>query len=661
MRNRFAILLSSALFFFFFRCHGVDLPNPAEQSFRWTKQSDSWVLKQQTETVGTLIPASEEGLVSEDKIVPLETGVFRVSRTYVNRLNSQRDGVRLTLDFVVAARADFALIPSVLYNGNTWGKGGEPKNWRHDGRWWSFSYTRTPIPGATFSQNERYSVALWGEPERCRDGFSCSLIPEEDATTHRLIWPEEEQPLSYSSRDHFSKGWAKSLSLAPGENYTVSAVLVVDTAKANPLRSESRFLETAWALLKRPTAPALSPEAVWACRVRFAKESLWAEEAGFHGFSIGLLPGGDEWRQRTAGKYEIGWCGQNASLANSLLADYLRTRDTNSLNKGLAALDSWAAGAVLSNGLFAVHYDDILAGQKEFTVDACNLGTAALNYFEAYELAKRCGFERASFRQLSFGICDFALRAQELSGEFGKAWNNHGECIDRNGTVGAWLVLPLLRAYEVSRRQEFLVSARRGYEFYMSEFLDNGFSSAGALDTTCVDKESAMSLLRASILLYRTTRERRYLQQAEDVSNYLSTWLWHYSAEFPESSELRRLGWDTFGCSSVSAQHHHLDPYAVYWVNDWLELAELTGHAIWREKAVAIWNNSTHLVSDGRLKVFGRQRPVGSQNEAFFETYWGDGRGQPNDWLVAWPAAFQLETLRHLKDWSVIHGAADRR
>jgi len=255
---------------------------------------------------------------------------------------------------------------------------------------------------------------------------------------------------------------------------------------------------------------------------------------------------------------------------------------------------------------------------------------------------------------LALGICDFALRAQEPSGEFGKAWNNHGVCIDRKGTVGAWFVLSLLKAWEVSRRQEFLVSARRGYEFYMGEFLNNGFSSAGALDTTCVDKESAMPLLRASILLYRATRDRGYLQEAEDVSNYLSTWLWHYSATFPESSELRRLGWDTFGCSSVSAQHHHLDPYAVYWVNDWLDLAELTGHKCWKEKALAIWNNGTLLVSDGSLKVFARMRPVGSQNEAFFETYWGDGRGQPNDWLVAWPAAFQLETLRHLKDWSVL-------
>jgi hypothetical protein len=309
---------------------------------------------------------------------------------------------------------------------------------------------------------------------------------------------------------------------------------------------------------------------------------------------------------------------------------------------------------VLSNGLFAVQYDDILAGRKQFTIDACNLGTAALNYFEACELAKKCGVERPNFCELAFGICDFALRAQAPSGQFGKAWQNSGECVDRDGTVGAWLVLPLLKAWEINHEPRFLASAKRGYEFYMSEFLRNGFSSAGALDTTCVDKESAMPLLRASLLLYRVTHDSGYLCQAEEVSYYLSSWLWHYSTPFPESSELRRQGWDTFGCSSVSAQHHHLDPYALYWVNDWLQLAELTGHAAWKEKALAIWRNSTLMVSDGTLKVFGKSRPVGSQNEAFFDTYWGDGFAQPNNWLVAWPAAFQLETLRHLEDWNVL-------
>jgi hypothetical protein len=634
-----------------------DAGGSASSSYRWERQGESNVLFCGEELAGTLAPGGSAGVKCKDHITALESGVFRIRRAWTNTSGSRIDGARLTIDFVSPFRAQYAMIPSVLYNGNAWGQGGEPKGWKRDGRWWSFSSTRTPIPGATFVQNERFSTALWAEPGHGR--LSCSLMPEDDAATQRLIWPEEEEPAAYSNRDHFEPGWAKSLSLAPGKTFSVSVILVVDASKESAVRSTSRFLDVAWRHLKKQIRSAHTPSEIWRYRIQFAKESLWAEEGEFRGFSIGLLPEGDGWKQRSSGKYEIGWCGQNGSLANSLLADFLMSRDADSLNRGLAALDCWEQGAALPNGLFAVQYDDILARRDRFTIDACNLGTAALNFFEAHELARKCGVQRPGYRSVALAICDFAVRAQEGSGRFGKAWDNRGECVDRDGTIGEWLVLPLIEAYEIDRDAKYLESARRGHELYFGEFQRNGFSSAGALDTTCIDKESAIALLRGALGLYRATGDRAYLDQAEEISTYLSTWLWHYSTEFPPDSELRRLRWDTFGCTSVSAQHHHLDAYAVYWVADWLQLAELTGHPIWKEKAIAIWRNSLQIVSDGSLMVNGRLRPAGSINEAFFETYWGGEFGHPNDWLVAWPAAFQLETLRHLlPDWSALAGAS---
>jgi hypothetical protein len=72
-------------------------------------------------------------------------------------------------------------------------RGGELKQWQRDGRWWSFSSTRRPIPGATFAQNRQFGVALWAEPDRniggARNGshaFSCSLMPSDENTTQRL-------------------------------------------------------------------------------------------------------------------------------------------------------------------------------------------------------------------------------------------------------------------------------------------------------------------------------------------------------------------------------------------------------------------------------------------------------------------------------------------
>ena len=63
------------------------------------------------------------------------------------------------------------------------------------------------------------------------------------------------------------------------------------------------------------------------------------------------------------------------------------------------------------------------------------------------------------------------------------------------------------------------------------------------------------------------------------------------------------------------------------------------------------------MVSDGTLEVNGSVRPVGSQNEAFFNCRWEHNAGELrfNDWLVAWPCAFRLETLRHLPDWNELN------
>ena len=48
----------------------------------------------------------------------------------------------------------------------------------------------------------------------------------------------------------------------------------------------------------------------------------------------------------------------------------------------------------------------------------------------------------------------------------------------------------------------------------------------------------------------------------------------------------------------------------------------------------------------------GRVRPVGSQNEAYLQSHWNWDAAprfdRINSWLVAWPGAFRLETLRKL-------------
>ena len=63
------------------------------------------------------------------------------------------------------------------------------------------------------------------------------------------------------------------------------------------------------------------------------------------------------------------------------------------------------------------------------------------------------------------------------------------------------------------------------------------------------------------------------------------------------------------------------------------------------------WYNCTQCIATEENRVFhGRKRPIGSQNEAFYQARWGhrkdpNERGHLNDWLVSWVNVFRLTVI----------------
>ena len=624
--------------------------------YRWVLSSKGLELNCNNRVVGTLLkPDGKECIAFTDKIEMIDSSFFKIVRTY--KALETIDSVCLGISFEVNSFSHYALIPSVNYNGNNWGKGKEPKGFKHEGQWWSVSYKATPIPGATYSEGEEYAVALWGEnPDSPENAFSCSIHPEEHKTTHCLIYPEEEMPLCYAFRDRYVDGFRRKLSLKKGASKIIVAYLHVSEVKPRH-HALHDFLRKAWQIAEHDSPIVYEPEKIWQLSIRYAKEYLWAEEKSYKGFSIGLLPDKEDgWVQRKLWKYEIGWCGQNASFANSFLTDYLKTGNENSLKMGLTCLDTWADHAVLPNGLFITNYDFILENTNEGTLDACNLGTAAINFFEAADLAEQCNEKRPAYEKIALDICRFVKKDQQENGVYGRGWKFNGECVYREGTVGCFLVTPMIEAYHRTKDKSFLESAIRAYNHYLEQLNEEGYTTAGALDTWCIDKESSISLLRSALKLFHTTQDTRYIDDAVQISYYLSTWLWHYNGIYPPEDDFTRYGYKTFGATAVSTQHRHLDPYAILWVSEWIELSQLTNDSQWKEKALAVWCAGCQLVSDGTLEINGKLRPPGSQNEAYMQCNWrlDEPKEQINQWLVAWPGAFRLETLRRLQDRNVL-------
>ena len=158
------------------------------------------------ESVGEFLSTPQAGVKFSDKVEKIDDNIIKVTRTFVARENI--DSVRLTFDFRHAHKCSQAIIPSVCYNGNHWGRGKEPKGFATDGVWHTYSYRRTPIPGATFSEGEKFAVAVWGvKPTNEAEAFSCSMMPDSAAVT-LYLW--RHQRVAQEAAERYLKRCART-------------------------------------------------------------------------------------------------------------------------------------------------------------------------------------------------------------------------------------------------------------------------------------------------------------------------------------------------------------------------------------------------------------------------------------------------------------------
>lgn len=584
--------------------------------------------------------------VASVKVIPGCTDTFTREDENVLRWNRTTDTPVTKMEMAVETffSAEHTMIPAVSYDGNPWGSDHEYKSYEWEGIPYTFAFHRCAVPGASCSMNSQVGLAFYcsqGEP------CSCSLQPEKDYTVHRILWPETEGPRIL----HTQGRWEESFQGTMEARSSFTAYLCFGIGQSSAWKG---MLHHAWQMNYCPMSPDLSPEETWRLGIAYAK-LLYTEEAdGFKAFSIGFTWNESQWVKRSDYKYELGWCGQNASFAVSLLYDYQMNGDHESLDMGLAVLQNWIQRARSADGFLLTRYDP-----PGCLIDACNLGGAGLQFFEAYDITKHLGCEKPEFMKTALEICRFAMERQRLDGGMGMSWNQDGTPHELKGTAGAFLILPLAEAFLRTKDPAYNVAAVRAFSYYYNEFKRNGYGTAGALDTYCIDKESVIPLLKGALLMYKCTGFTSYLKWAEEAAWYLSTWQWHHAVDYPKGSVLQKMHYNTFGGTAVSTSHHHIDSYALYYVNDLLELASLTKNPQWKERAIAIWCNGVQGISDGTTALMDKgPRPAGSQDEGYLHTRWGDpskkdGYFSLSQWLVAWPGAFRLEVLRGDNNWNL--------
>ena len=189
-------------------------------------------------------------------------------------------------------------------------------------------------------------------------------------------------------------------------------------------------------------------------------------------------------------------------------------------------------------------------------------------------------------------------------------------------------------------------------KFYVERDIDGFCCTAGALDTSCVDKETSAPFIMSAVLLYELTGKEIYLEYGRKAAYYFTSWMFHYQPVYEADTEIVQYQICIKGLTAVSTQHHHLDMYGGIVVPYLYKLAEYTGDERFRIRGEMMWRAVLQGIGDGKFTIHDRVRPIGSQNEAIYHCRWvfvnaheHGRRGSLNDWLVAWPCAFRLSVL----------------
>ena len=626
----------------------------------------------------SLITYTLEGYEASDRITERDNGIIEITREIINTSDKARS-FKSIIEMTTLFQPEHYVFPCLIYNGNPIGKDATPRGLDYNGQPWIFSYDRLGIPSCTVTENSDTGFALFASDKNKESLESaCSLIKNPDGTfRHRIYHPVTEAPVSYTGKNRMTDRYDRYITLQPGENI----LLTVFAFSCRPMWKNytmANLIESAYSVFNADSPVVLDSHRVHELGISYIKSLLYKYQGhdmiithfapnAYSRMSCGLLSDEalaellsdpENTKLVTHERFECGWADQGMLNARHLTREALETGNRELLDTAVEIFDSWIA-TQKENGLlyslFEKNYTDLKPDQK--TVDTCNMGWAMRETVEMYNLLKKHRIERPEYLRFAERLADFFVNNYSDKYAFGKIWSIDGECIDNGGTVGGFTLLGLLYVYSATGNKKYLDCAIKAHDLYYSRDIDSFVCLAGALDCNSVDKESSYPFIKSSLMLYEITGQDIYLERAKKAAYYFISWMFFYNVITAFDSDFNRYGYSTVGGTAISAEHNAIDAWASITIPDLWRLYELTGNEVWLKTAKIFWRNSIMGIATEEQRDFhGQTRPVGSQNEGFFQCRWTkyrptcEERGHFNDCLSAWCGAFRLYAIEQLEN-----------
>ncbi len=613
-----------------------------------------------------------------DTIKPKTDGITSVERRITNTSKREKT-FKSIIEAITLFVPEQYIIPCLIYNGNRIGKANTPKGLDYQGQPWVFAYDRMGIPSCTITENKESGFALFAS---ARDAVSlesaCSLLKNSNGTfKHRIYHPVTEAPVSYTGKDRMTDRLDRYFTLQPNESVTVE-VLAFECTPMWENYTSANLIDSLCSAFDMKKTPALPSDRVWELGISYIKSLLYKYRGhdmivthfapnAYARMSCGLLSdqalsellaNPENTKLVTHERFELGWADQGMLNARHLANEALKNKDKELLDTAIGIFDSWIS-TQRENGLLYALFERNFGEQKpeHRTVDTCNMGWAMREAVEMHSMLAKNGIDKPEYLTFAKRLADFFVNNYSDEAGFGKLWSIDGECIDSKGSVGGFVLLGILYVYSATKDKRYLDCAVKASDLYFERDLDKFVCLAGALDCESVDKESAYPFIKSSLMLYDITNKDIYLERAQKAAYYFTSWMFFYDVITSADSDFNVYGYHTTGGTAISAEHNAIDAWASITVPDLWRLYKLTGKKNWLKTAKAMWCNSIlGIATEDNREFHGQIRPVGSQNEGFFQCRWTkyrptcEDRGHFNDCLSAWCGAFRLYAIEQLKD-----------
>lgn len=618
-----------------------------------------------------------DGYGITDTLIPSDNGITTVERKITN-LSEGKKTFKSIIEMTTLFVPEQYVIPCLIYNGNRIGKANTPRGLCYEGNPWVFAYDRMGIPSCTVTENEESGFALFAS---AKDAVSlesaCSLIKNENGTfTHRIYHPVTEAPVSYTGKDRMTERLDRYFTIGQGESVSVT-VFAFCCKPTRKNYATADLIDSLYSVFDLEKTPLHSADRTWELGISYIKSLLYSYQGhnmivthyapnAYSRMSCGLLSNEalaellanpENTKLVTHERFELGWADQGMLNSRHLANEALKKGDKELLKVAIGIFDSWIA-TQKDNGLlyslFEKNFGELKPEHR--TVDTCNMGWAIRETVEMYTLLKKNDIDRPEYLAFSKKLADFFVDNYIEGSAFGKLWSIDGKCLDPNGSVGGFVLLGLLYLYNAVKEEKYLNCAKAACDLYFERDLDKFVCLAGALDCESVDKESAYPFIKASLMLYDITGNDLYLERAQQAAYYFTSWMFFYDVITAPDSDFNTYGYHTTGGTAISAEHNAIDAWASIIVPDLWRLYELTGNITWLKTAKLMWCNAIlGIATEDNREFHGQIRPVGSQNEGFFQCRWTkyrpscEERGHFNDCLSAWCGAFRLYAIEQLQ------------